>query len=232
MNRLPSQIEAIAKLPGALFPEPKTTIPSMIELYYNYYWTALPEHLIVRAMREFLDNGVSHFVITDDMLQRFLCEPEYLALIRRMAKEMGVIFGAPHGLDGRPRDLNEPKERDRMLADHRRALDICGSFGARTYTVHPGAYWHCIGHLEVPMLRENTIRTLEELLPDAERNRIVIAVENSFEPTNSAKEIRAIVDHFGNHPWLGITYDTGHANCMASAPWKVPEGYPDYQYTS
>ena len=69
-------------------------------------------------------------------------------------------------------------------------------------------------------------------VPAAEKIGIVIAVENSFEPSNSAKEVRAIVDHFGDNPAIGVCFDTGHANCMSSAPWKKPEGYPDYQYTS
>ena len=204
----------------------------MKELYFNYSWSKVSDDRKACVIREFLDNGVSHFVLTCDLLLRAVQEPDFLKRLQRTGKEMGVTFGAPHGLCDRPWDLNEPDERQRMLEAHKRALAICGDFGARTYTVHPGAYWHCTKHLEVPMLRENTIRSIEELLPVAERNHIILSVENSFEPTNSAKEVLTIVSHFGDHPWLGVTYDIGHANCMASAPWKVPEGYPDYQYQS
>lgn len=204
----------------------------MPELFFNYCWDEIPDSLLPRILREFLDNGESRFVITAEMLFRMIQEPEYLTLIRKLSREMGVTFGAPHGLAGKPWDLDEPFEREKMLRDHLRALDICGDFGARTYTVHPGAYWHCTKHMDVAELRDNTIRTLEQLLPAAERNHIVIAVENSFEPTNSAKEVMEIIGHFQGHPSIGANYDTGHANCMAPADWKEPSGYPDYQYRS
>ena len=37
-----------------------------------------------------------------------------------------------------------------------------------------------------------------------------------------------LINKFDNHPNIGACYDTGHANCMASAPGKTPDKYEPY----
>ena len=78
---------------------------------------------------------------------------------------------------------------------------------------------------------EYALKTLEELLPCAMANNMVLAVENSFELPNSAKEVMGLINHFNNHPNIGACYDSGHANCMATAPGKSLDKYEPYFYT-
>ena len=91
-----------------------------------------------------------------------------------------------------------------------------------------GSYFHCVKHVPLPELRKFAGQSLEYLVPEAERIGIVLAVENNFEPPNSAHEILALTQPFLSNPAIGLCYDSGHANCMASAPGKKIEEYIDY----
>ena len=55
------------------------------------------------------------------------------------------------------------------------------------------------------------LRSLYELLPDAERYGVVMCLENQWTPLNQSAYLLKAVEHF-NSPWLGICYDAGHAN--------------------
>ncbi len=201
------------------------------ELCYNYHWHKLSDEMYPRIIREFLDNGVRHFVFSDPQIREALKNPDFLMKLRGLVKKMQVEFVAMHAPFGPDFDLNitEKERRGAMIREHIRAMEIAAEFGSRTYTIHVGAHHHCTLHVPVPELRENAIASLEELVPAAERVGIVLAVENSFEPTNSAKEVNRLVRTFAGSPAIGVCYDTGHANFMAPAPWKRPEKYPEYQ---
>jgi len=203
-------------------------------LCYNYPWHALPDSLYPRVAREYLDYGVDTFVFSDPLIKACIADPERLSFLRCFTRRMGVKFVATHSPFGSTYDLNIPEAERRpvMLKDHVRAMAISAEFGAKTYTMHVGAYHHCTKHIPVQDLRPNAIASLEHLLPYAEKLGIVIAVENSFEPTNSAKEVYDLVKQFDSSPAIGVCYDTGHAHFMAPYPWKKREKYASYQNNS
>ena len=68
---------------------------------------------------------------------------------------------------------------------------------------------------------------LEKLIPAAEKLGIIIAIENSFEPSNTPDEVLYFLNYF-NTPVLGCCFDTGHANIMAKTPGKDPAKYASY----
>ncbi len=175
-------------------------------------------------VREYRNNGAEHFTITHDWLKKMLDSPEIIAFLRNVCDEMQVHFDMVHGLFGPAYDLNTPRRRT-MLENHRRAMKIAASFGCRTYVVHVGAYAHCVEKIPLKTLRPLAVEALQNLLAEAEKQDIILAVENSFEPPNSPQEILRLIAPFGGNPFLGICYDTGHANCMRSAPGKDPERY-------
>ncbi len=208
----------------------QTTAP----LSYYYHFGACPDELVTFPVREFLDHGISRFVFSDSMIGRALKDPDYLDFLRKLTKDMGVQFVSMHAPFGPHDDLNNPEEaeRDEMLKKHIRAMEIAAEFGSKTYTIHVGAYHHCC--LDVPLepLRKYAEAALELLVPAAEKIGIIVAVENSFEPTNAVREILPLVEHFGGHPNIGLCLDTGHANIMAPADWKKPEEYPSWMHSN
>lgn len=203
-------------------------------LCYNYPWASLADNWYSHVIREYLDWGVDTFVLCDDMLERCLAEPDYVDFLRKLMKEFHVRFISAHGLAGQLRDLNVPEleYRPGIFRDHVRAMEIAAEFGSKTYTVHVGAYYYCYKHVALDALRPLAKDMLEKLLPEAEKLGIVIAVENSFEMPNSAKEVLGLVTPFLSSPSTGVCYDTGHANIMAPAQGKTLDKYEPYMHSS
>ena len=200
-------------------------------IIHCYDWPLESKTRMLRIAREFLDNGCRRFVFTCGNIQKALAHPEHLRFLKEeFVPRMGVELVAMHAPFGPLFDLNipVPERRPGMIADHLRALEIAADFGSRTYTVHVGAYHHCLQNYPLPPLRKFARETLEVLLPRARELGVVIAVENGFEPPNTVPELLDLLRDFDFDPALGICYDTGHANCRASAPWKKMEDYPDY----
>ena len=141
-----------------------------------------------------------------------------------------------HAICGRDDDLDtiNGAQRPRMISDHIRSLQIAADFGSKTYTVHPGAFYHVIEGFHTPLetLRKNTLEAMDALVPVAEKCGVVIAVENSFEPPNSPDEVLYYVNHYSSSPAVGVCYDTGHANIMAPFPGKNPALYESYMPSS
>ena len=182
------------------------------------------------AVREFIDNGARRFVITISLIGRMIHDPELVKFLHQVCKEMDVEFCSVHAMDGKNYDLDIPDQERRpvMFQEHIKAMEIASEFGCPTYTIHVGAGAYCHDRIPLPTLRELSLETLEKLLPTAEKLGMVIAVENSFEKPNSAKEVIGLVNHFGGNPAIGVCYDTGHAHCMASAPGKDKSKYQPY----
>lgn len=201
-------------------------------LCYNYPWHALPDNLYQRIAREYLDWGVDTFVFTDPLIEACLKNPERIDFLRALTEKMGIRFVSMHSPFGKDFDLNIPnmERRPQMIKDHIRAMEIATDFGSKTYTMHVGAYHYIVDHTDLKLLRELANDSLEKLLPTAEKLGIVIAVENSFEPPNSAKEVMGIIKPFLGSPAIGVCYDTGHAHFMAPYPWKDPAKYPESQH--
>ncbi|MBQ6352569.1 MAG: sugar phosphate isomerase/epimerase, partial [Lentisphaeria bacterium] len=108
-------------------------------------------------------------------------------------------------------DLFIPEERDRrlMLARQKLNLLLVNEMGVRTCTFHVGSEvypeYSAVAH------REAIYRSLDELLPFAEKLDIAIALENGRIPFNTADELIACVRRYDS-PYLGLCLDVGHAN--------------------
>ena len=198
--------------------------------YYYSYWSELPEKMFRAVVREFLDNGADKFVITCPLLQEMLENREREEFLHRVCREMHVQFSAVHAPYGKEYDLNIPGAecRENMFATHIRAMQIAAGFGCRTYTIHMGAYHYCTEHVPLETLRPLARETLDKLIPTAQKLGMVIAVENSFEKPNSARETLDLIKQYEGEPAIGVCYDTGHAHCMASAPDKDKSRYQSY----
>lgn len=202
-------------------------------LCHYYSWNLTDNKAFISQIREFIDNGVSNFVITCDLLEQLVNNPDKVKFLHQVCQDMDVKFNAVHGLCGKGFDINtiDDNERTIMLEKHQKAIEISSQFGCKNYVLHVGAALYCYDHIPMTILREKALATLEALLPCAIKNNMVLAVENSFELPNSAKEVMGLINHFNNHPNIGACYDSGHANCMATAPGKSLDKYESYFYT-
>ena len=199
-------------------------------LAYNFPWHTLNDDQYRRVVREYRDWGVDTFVFTEELAMACLADAQRRIFLHDLTRDMGVRFIAMHGLSGMGYDLDttDPARRPEMIRAHCDAMALEAEFGGRTYTVHVGAYHYVHDHVPVPTLRRLAAEALEQLVPVAERLGVILAVENSFEPPNSAKEVLALVEPFGDNPAIGVCYDTGHAQHMAPYPWKDPAKYASY----
>ena len=203
-------------------------------LICNYSWGNLPNEMYPRVLREFLDWGIDKIVFGDSLITRGLAEPEFVDFLRDLTKRLGVSFVAMHAPYGRAYDMDIPDfgRRPGMIADHRKAIGIAAEFGSKTYTIHVGASHYVRREAKLPVLMKLAAETLEELVPAAERIGIVIAVENAFEPPNSARRVLELVTPYIGNRYVGVCFDTGHANCMTMKPGKDIAKYRDYMYRS
>ena len=203
-------------------------------LIYNYIWSKLPRELYPRQIREFLDWGVDRFVFTDGLTHQCLEDPTLVGFLHGLEKTFHVSFLSMHGLSGRGFDLDtiDPERRPGMITDHIRSMETAAEFGSQTYTIHVGASHYVRREAKLPALMKLAAETLEQLVPAAERIGIVIAVENAFEPPNSARRVLELVTPYIGNKYVGVCFDTGHANCMTMRPGKDIAKYRDYMYRS
>ena len=196
-------------------------------LSYCYPWHLFPDELFPLVAKEFLAWGVDTFVFTNNLARQCLENPQRIGFLKTITRDMGIRFVSMHSPFGKDFDLNVPEydRRPQMLKDHIRCMEIAAEFGSQTYTMHVGAWHHLFQHTPWEELHRNAEESLEQLLPAAEKLGIVIAVENAFEPPNSPREVRNLVDRFASSPAIGVCYDTGHAHFMAPYPWKDPANY-------
>ena len=70
------------------------------------------------------------------------------------------------------------------------------------------------------------------LVPSAEKAGVVLAVENAFEPPNSARVVRQLVEPYAGNEFVGVCFDTGHANIMTMKSGKDVAKFRHYMYSS
>ena len=138
-------------------------------------------------------------------------------------KAAGLTFLDAHAPFGVLSDLCLPFDEYRglMLSRAKYAIEIANLFDVDTITIHVGSGMPVYeGKTDVKLLCDYTRRSLEELLPVAEKNGVVICIENIWAPITTAERLLEFISYFKS-PWLGICYDAGHAH-IASKPREIP----------
>ena len=167
-------------------------------------------------MAEFVANGATNLVLSEGFIREVMRVPGFAKSLKRDMALVGCKFVDSHAPFGVYEDLNVPSENLRrvMLDRQRLALEIAADFGVDSIAVHVGNPSEEFAGASLGLQHECILRSLEELLPTAERLGITIAMENIWYPTNTPEKLLDIIDHFKSEN-LGICYDTGHANLMA-----------------
>ena len=191
----------------------------------------VPDKLFSNLFAELLSNGADSVVLNEWMAQRLLDERNYYSQLEQQARTLGMKLFEIHAPFGECWDLNcsVKARRKEMIREHIRCMNYAAELGCKTYVIHIGA-WDCIFRPEIPLetMRSLALDSLEKLLPEAEKAGIILAVENSFELSNSPDEVLYLLKNFDS-PFLGCCFDTGHANYMAPSPDGTPKAYSAFQ---
>jgi sugar phosphate isomerase/epimerase len=196
------------------------------EPFFYYSWEHVPDALLANIMAEFSYHGGKNLVFSHVWATRILSEPQFSSRLTRLLRQAGLNMGETHAPLGQAYDLCCPDRgrRESLLEDHRRAMAYSADAGCRTYTVHIGAYESVYYQTPNEVLRPYVLDSLEKLLPTAEKLGLVIALENSYERSNTPDEACFYVEQFNSH-FLGCCFDVGHAHLMAPAPGKERQRY-------
>jgi sugar phosphate isomerase/epimerase len=197
------------------------------DLIYYIPWDYFTREQIPYLLRECLDWGIHRFVFGNGLIRQCLKDPSWIGYMHNLERSFGVQFLSMHAPFGPEYDMNiiDPVRRPEMIKEHSRSMEIAAEFGCQTYTIHIGAYHYIFRQETLQESRDFAAATLEKLVPAAEKTGVTIAVENSFEPTNAAREVLALVTPYIGNPAVGVCFDTGHANIMAMPPGKRPDRY-------
>ena len=181
-------------------PKSSETRKVSVPLSHFIEWKKVPDDQVDATMGRLGAIGVGDIVAHPEWAKRDPGDGTYLKMVHGAMKKHGVLSSACHGLWGEF-DLNCPDEgrRQQIVSAHRRFLRAAAEMGCLTYTVHLGD-----GH------PGQARKSLDQLLPEAERAGMGIAMENMISHDRSL-ELAALAAEYA-HPALGLCLDTGHAH--------------------
>jgi|LSQX01.3.fsa_nt_gb sugar phosphate isomerase/epimerase len=166
-------------------------------------------------LSEYAFHGAKHVVLTNEMMRDIMRNPRQAEVYRKEINEVGLELADAHAPFGAIEDLNVPDSpiREMMIQRGKLALMIAADAGVETITFHTGNNQGVSANYTIDEQHEFTTRAVEELLPVAEKYKVVMAIENVWSPNNTPERLLDIVEKF-NSPFLGICFDAGHANIM------------------
>jgi len=168
-----------------------------------------------QTLRKLADCGVRYITLGNSLLEFFIITPDAIPKYESEMKEFGISFMDAHAPWGTWKDPGIPveSEHEQIILRHRMALRICNRLAVTSIAYHTANTYNCLygAELQLDDYYRMLLRSMEELLPDAERLGVVMALENQWTPLNQSACLIKAVRHFDTK-WLGICYDVGHAN--------------------
>ena len=166
-------------------------------------------------LRKIADSGIRHLTLGNSLIEMFFSTPEAILAYEKDFQEFGLTFVDAHAPWGTWKDPGVPveSEHELILLRHKMALRICNRFGVTTIAYHTANTFNSIygRFLTMNDYYNMLLRTMEELLPEAQRLGVYLALENQWTPLNQSAYLLKAVRHFDTQ-WLGICYDVGHGN--------------------
>ena len=188
------------------------------ELLHFVEWKKIPEEKVESTLAEVaawgVKNLVAHPVWFRDGSERY---------VEKMAKRLekfDLRSTACHALWGAGNDLIQLDESvwREMVRKHLAFFDELAILNVSSYTIHLG--WQ--KDLDNAANCEAIRRTVDALLPGAEKNRIALALENSAEPLDMIQQLADLVRSYDSE-FVGMCFDAGHANCYQKGVKKTLE---------
>ena len=189
----------------------------MTKLTHNYPWYKGNSEEQRAWMREFADAGERYIVLNYRLLGEACKDPACLIAFHAEMRNFGLDFADAHAPWGTWTDPGMPLEawHEQVILRHRIAIRLCAQFGIDTLTFHTGSAANNIFGTDLKLgdYRNMLIRSMEELLPDAEKSGVTLALENVWNPLNHSRVLLEVMEYFRS-PGLGLCYDSGHGNLM------------------
>ena len=176
-------------------------------------WKKIEDRNVESVMAQLRQWGVTDIVAHPVWGLRDQREPGFLEKTARLLERAGLKTPACHGFWGNLFDLAQLDEarRSEAMKEHVRFLHQLAPMGVRTYTLHLGIeHGEPLSEAKWRQIR----RSVDELLPAAEKTGIILALENSAETMDNLHRLVEFAGEY-SHPQIGFCFDTGHANCYA-----------------
>lgn len=171
-------------------------------------------------------NGVKNVVVNNYVIKYLIKNMSLCERMRKDAEERGLVLKDAHAPFGPSENLGYPVLRDRKWIHEMQkdCLKVGGLLGLTTLTMHIGrlCFHPDIAESTPETVKKYTFEILDDMLPVAEENKVIIALENLFHPTATCDELPEYIEHY-NSEYLGICFDAGHANVVEKEVTKTPD---------
>ena len=186
------------------------------------YFDSIPESYHDYIFEEWRRSGSDKMVFPISQMAKAVAEPDFAPRFFKRAQAHKITLTDSHVPWSPVWALNTPPEfKAEMLKNNKQALQICGEYGIKTLTIHVGDNICRNNQFNMSHARDWLDATLEELIPVAEENEVVLCIENIIAPTDQPDELLRCFKKFPS-PNFGCCYDSGHANVMENFPGKDP----------
>ncbi|MBO4492014.1 MAG: sugar phosphate isomerase/epimerase [Lentisphaeria bacterium] len=186
-------------------------------LTHAYPWHKGDSDTQKKWMRAFADAGEKHIVMSSKLFGEACKDPDYLINFHKAMQEFGLDFVDAHAFWGTWSDpgMPLPEWHEQLILRHRISIRLCAQYGVDTLAFHTGNTLNSVfgKDLNLGDYRSVLIHSIEELLPDAEKYGVLLALENQWMPLNHSRILLEIMEYF-HSPNLGLCYDSGHGNLM------------------
>lgn len=177
--------------------------------------------------------GVKRMSIDAPILAKAGEDKEFAEAVVKAGADHNITFfdaHAPHGAAdslGNPLPGGPERSTEIMLKSLRTAAEL----GVKIVTMHTARTRMInqfappsgpIEDLDLPGAIDRTMRQLDQLIPEAEKLGVIIAIENLFLPSSTASHIVNIINK-ARHANLGLCYDSGHALILEKIQGKTPD---------
>ncbi|MBE6403509.1 MAG: hypothetical protein E7039_07295 [Lentisphaerae bacterium] len=178
------------------------------ELIHFVEWKKIPEENVESVLADLQSWGVKNIVAHPYWFRDG--RENYVEKMAERLKRFNLRSTACHALWGKGNDLIQFDDNvyQEMCRKHLAFLDELSLLNVSTYTIHLGYLQDCSIEKNFSMIRQ----TVDALLPGAEKNRITLALENSAESIEVIEKLAGLVNSYQSE-FVGMCFDSGHANC-------------------
>lgn len=187
-------------------------------------------------MEEFAAAGIKFLQLGPKDLQLMKDDAAYRKEMLHQAEVNKLTIRDVHAPHQTADSLGTPVPLELIVNSQLNAINIAGSLGVTTITIHvgrsrrTGEFANDFGlfpFVDLPATEKRICDALDILIPAAEKNKCVIALENLFLPPSCADFLTPIVEKY-NHPNLGMCYDSGHALLVEAQEGKVSDDIAEW----